>query len=36
VGLFLIAEIDSPRGGVVRVPPDNLVLTMDAIAASPK
>jgi hypothetical protein len=36
VGFFLIAEIDSPRGGVVRVLPENLVLTMDSIGANPK
>ena len=34
VGLFLIAEIDSPRSGVVRVLPENLVSVMSAIGAN--
>jgi len=31
VSFFLIADIDSPRGGVVRVTPQNLVDLVDSL-----
>jgi hypothetical protein len=33
VSLFLIADIDSPRGGVIRVSPQNLLSLSDALRA---
>jgi len=36
VGLLLIAEIDSPRSGIVRVLPENLVLVTDSFSANSK
>jgi hypothetical protein len=33
VALFLIADLDSPRGGVIRVHPQNLVATAETIRA---
>jgi len=31
VSFFLIADIDSPRGGVIRVIPQNLTSLMDTL-----
>jgi hypothetical protein len=33
ISLFLIADIDSPRGGVIRVSPQNLLSLADSIRA---
>jgi FtsH-binding integral membrane protein len=35
ISLFLIAEIDSPRGGVIRVVPNNLTSVAQSLAALP-
>jgi hypothetical protein len=34
VALFLIAEIDSPRGGTIRVSPENLVSLSQSLKSS--
>jgi len=33
IAIFLIADIDSPRGGVIRVPPQNLIALSQSLAA---
>jgi hypothetical protein len=33
IAVFLIADIDSPRGGVIRVPPQNLIALSQSLAA---
>ena len=33
IALFLIADIDSPRGGVIRVHPENLMSVAEALNA---
>jgi hypothetical protein len=33
VSFFLVADIDSPRGGIIRVIPQNLILLLDSIKA---
>jgi hypothetical protein len=35
VSFLLIADIDSPRGGLIRVKPQNLVSLAESIRASP-
>jgi hypothetical protein len=35
ISYFLIADIDSPRGGVVRVVPDNLLILADSLRPQP-
>jgi hypothetical protein len=32
IAIFLIGDIDSPRGGVIRVPPDNLIALSQSLA----
>jgi hypothetical protein len=33
IAIFLIADIDSPRGGVIRVPPQNLIALSQSLTA---
>ena len=33
ISFFLIADIDSPRGGVIRVSPQNLISLADSLRA---
>ena len=33
ISFFLIADIDSPRGGVIRVDPDNLLAVVASLRA---
>jgi hypothetical protein len=35
ISLFFIAEIDSPRGGVIRVPPQNLTRLFQSLNVKP-
>jgi hypothetical protein len=35
VSFFIIADIDSPRGGVIRVHPENLISLADALRVTP-
>jgi hypothetical protein len=33
ISFFLIADIDSPRGGIIRVPPQNLMSLVQSLHA---